>query len=95
MKRYYEAGCVAEIVSIRRQDLGMTQAELAKRLELDSANFISILEAGRSKVPIERVVDFAEALKMPPNWFLMRALRERYPQVAAFLAGDFPDNKKF
>src|SRR3712207_7128955 len=41
----------------RRRQLGMSQGQLAGRLGLKSENFVSMLEAGRSPVPLDKVRD--------------------------------------
>ncbi|MDX5368505.1 MAG: helix-turn-helix domain-containing protein [Alphaproteobacteria bacterium] len=82
MRTYLDAETPADIISMRRQELGMTQAELSNKMGFARANFISIVEAGRSKIPIERAIDFADALKMDRVWLIEQLLRDRFPAVA-------------
>lgn len=71
-----------EIVSARRAELSLSQAELAARAGLRSSNFITMIERGRSHVPLERSVDIAKALEMrDPAWFAKKVLKDRYPAV--------------
>lgn len=72
----------AEIVSARRTELSLSQSELAARAGLRSANFITMIEKGRSHVPLERSVDIAKALEIrEPAWFARKVLKDRYPAV--------------
>lgn len=48
-----------------RNDAGLTQAELAKRLDLDYYTFISQIELGTARVPSELIEPYARALGRP------------------------------
>ena len=50
------------IIAARREELGLTQAEVAARLGYGHACFISMMERGTSRMPLERVFDIARAL---------------------------------
>ena len=80
----------AEIILARRNELSLNQRELAARLDLDSTNFITMMEKGKSRVPLERSVDIARALEMSDrNWFIKKVLKQRYPAVFdSLFAGD-------
>lgn len=88
MKTYKDESTPNDVIATRRSDLGITQAELAKKLDLKSANFITILEKGRSQVPLERAPDLAKALEMDPKWFTRMVLEYRYPDVSEVLFED-------
>lgn len=62
-----------DIVSVRRAELGLTQAELANRVGV-VRNFISMIEIGTNRVPNDRIVPMAEALDIDPVWFLERCM---------------------
>lgn len=53
----------------RRCELGLSQRELAHRVNMDYYTFISQIEAGRGRVPAERLRDWALALNMDPREF--------------------------
>lgn len=54
-----------EVIKSRREELGMTQVELAKRIGV-SKSFVNKVERDASKLPYTRVVDFAIALSCRP-----------------------------
>lgn len=66
----------AQIVRDRRNQLNMSQGELARLLEYDNVNFISMIEVGQSFVPIIRAMEIAEALDLPKIWFFERVLSQ-------------------
>lgn len=82
MTNYKKLSVPGEIVAQRRHDLGLNQAELAKKLAYRNVNFISMLESGDSRVPLERSVDFAKALEIDVKWFIERVMRDRPSTIA-------------
>jgi len=88
MADYKNLTAPGKIVAQRRRDLSLNQAELAKILKCPSVNFISMIESGRSKVPVERSVEFATALEIDVKWFIEHVMRDHHPNIAAFLFGD-------
>lgn len=66
-----------QIIKDRRQQLMLQQGELAYKLNYSNPNFISMLEMGWSKVPIDKAPLIAEALHMPVHWFIERVLADR------------------
>lgn len=57
-----------------RSDAGLTQNELARRLNLDYYTFISQVENGFNRVPPETMGDWARALKVDPQEFARKLL---------------------
>lgn len=55
------------IMRARREELELTQAMLAERIGLDNPAFIASVETGRSRIPPERLVDFAEGYQVDPR----------------------------
>ena len=49
---------------------GLSQSELAKAVGVGYLSFISQIEAGRGRVPHERYLDWAKALRMDPREFV-------------------------
>ncbi|RLA87999.1 MAG: hypothetical protein DRG20_06730 [Deltaproteobacteria bacterium] len=70
MKDYKELG---EFLRKRRQELGLTQKQVAEALGYSFPNFISMIENGY-KVPLKRYKDFAKVLKLDERETLMRFL---------------------
>lgn len=88
MKTYKDETSPRHIIACRRQELALTQTELAKRLGYRNVNFISQVESGKSKVPLEKVIEIARALDIDSRWFAERLLHERYPNLSAVLLQD-------
>ncbi|HHE6468306.1 TPA: helix-turn-helix domain-containing protein [Providencia rettgeri] len=59
----------------RRKELGLSGANLADKLNL-SQQQISRYENGINKIPINHLVDIAEALNCPIEWFFQGYTRE-------------------
>lgn len=57
-----------------RESQGMSQRELADRLNLDYYTFISQLENGRGRIPVHRYTEWAEALGQHPRGFVKTLL---------------------
>lgn len=75
----WNATSPAEVILERRSALHMTQIELALHLDLEKANFITLLEKSMSSVPLAQVVALSDALELDETWFLelvMRAAKE-------------------
>ncbi len=70
-----------------RQDAGLTQNELAKRLGLDYYTFISQVENGFNRVPPDKMHDWAKALKVDPQEFARRLLGFYDPHMYQALFG--------
>lgn len=71
-------------VAQRRQELGLTQAELANRLSGGqiTSNFIAMIERRRSMVPLRRCAEFATALEVDTLSFVMMVMRAQLAEVA-------------
>ena len=94
MRTYKNENTPGEVILTRRNDLGMTQVELVEALsrrdgkEIKSANFITIMEKGRSQVPLERAPALARVLEMDGKWFAHMLLKYRYPEFYDLLFKD-------
>lgn len=86
-KRYTDLQDPSQIVAARRQELALNQAELAKALGYQKSNFISVLESGKSKVPLDMAPLFAHVLEMDQKWFVAKCMRSSLPNLAEFLFG--------
>lgn len=64
--------CIGEIISERREKLGMTQDELAARSGVNRS-FISNIEKGRRNPSISSVANLAKGLKMKFSVLLARS----------------------
>ena len=73
------------IIAKRRTELQMSQTEISRALLYKNPNFISMVEKGTARVPVDRALEFAEILEMDKAWFLECVLRNHYPRTAEFL----------
>ena len=71
-----------------REDQGLSQRELADRLNLDYYTFISQLETGRGKIPEHRYQEWALALGQEPRNFVRILLRHYQPSTYKILFGE-------
>ncbi|AXI48904.1 XRE family transcriptional regulator [Sulfitobacter sp. SK012] len=57
---------LGSILQGRRKALGKTQAALAHEIGVEFYTFISQVEGGKARVPPDRIIAYARALKMAP-----------------------------
>jgi len=72
-------------IRARRQQLCKTQSDLAAECGISSGDFISLVEAGRRRVKLERVPRLAEVLGVDAAYLCRLALTSWAPQFAAAL----------
>ena len=68
----------------RRNELAKTQAEIAQACGL-SVMSVTLIEAGRRRLALDRVPRLAEALQVPAGELCLLALRCRYPHLTQAL----------
>lgn len=68
----------------RRQELEKTQLEIANACGLTVMS-ITLVEAGRRRLALERVPRLAAALQVSPSELSLLALRCRFPELTAAL----------
>jgi transcriptional regulator with XRE-family HTH domain len=78
---------VKDVIRTRRKVLGLNQTDLARAVGLQSAEHISLIEAGRRSVPPEKAPTIAAAIAVDRMTFCKLVLFERYPQLYAALFG--------
>ncbi len=54
----------------RREELGMSQDELAKKLGYKSRSSINKIEKGENDIPQSKIIAFAEALDTTPEYLM-------------------------
>lgn len=59
----------------------LTQVEIARRLDYDKPNLITMFKQGQTKVPINKIGPLARILEVDAVWLLRRALREYSPDL--------------
>ncbi|MBL8773794.1 MAG: helix-turn-helix transcriptional regulator [Phenylobacterium sp.] len=70
-----------------REQAGLTQAELAERVGLRYYTFVSQVESGLGRLPIETQGAWAEALGLEPGEFARTLLRYYEPELFRLLFG--------
>jgi transcriptional regulator with XRE-family HTH domain len=65
----------------KRCELGLSQRELASRVNMEYYTFISQIEAGRGRVPADRFKYWAEALEIDPRRFAITLMKYYDPHV--------------
>jgi DNA-binding XRE family transcriptional regulator len=59
----------------QRERAGLSQRQLAELVGAEYYTFISQLETGRGRIPPDRYLEWASALKIPPREFVQNILR--------------------
>lgn len=76
--RSYERFC--QQLSKRRDTLGISQSEVAKRAHYRNPNFISILENKASGIPVKNAGNLALAYQLDRGQFAKALIKTRYPE---------------
>lgn len=76
--QYMEIG---EIIKSYRAQAGLTQLDLATQLGYKIPQFISLIENGHSKVPLNIIADLVAILKIPEN-VILDSLVQAYEKEA-------------
>jgi transcriptional regulator with XRE-family HTH domain len=71
----------------QREQAGLSQRQLAERVGAEYYTFISQLETGRGRIPPDRYLVWAEALKLPPRKFVEEIMRFYDPVTYEILFG--------
>ena len=71
-----------------RDAAGLSQRELASAVGADYYTFISQLETGRGRIPPDRYLDWAHALKVPEKQFVRDIMRFYDPITYGILFDD-------
>lgn len=61
---------IGEKIRLRREELGMSQDELAKKCGYASRVSVSKIESGQRDVPMDKVELFARALRVLPEYLM-------------------------
>ena len=72
-------------IRARREELGISQEELAKRMGYKSRSSINKIEKGENDIPQSKIVAFAKALRTTPEALM------GWEQSPAPASGDLPD----
>jgi transcriptional regulator with XRE-family HTH domain len=78
---------LARILRQRREELQLTQADVARALDLKSSEFIGMVENGQRRLELNRVPQLAGVLKLDTETLCRLALFEDAPQFALSVFG--------
>ncbi|MFP5213344.1 MAG: helix-turn-helix domain-containing protein [Acidobacteriota bacterium] len=85
---------LARIVSERRARLGLTQAELGRRVGYKYGNYIAMIENMSSAFPVEKWRSYANALDIDEIEFLKIVIDETFhPDLQERIVTVYPDEK--
>lgn len=77
-------------LAIANSDL--TQREIARQTGLPKPNVLSMMKAGETKVPLNRIPALAEACKVDAASFIRIAMAEYHPEIWRVLETEFGAN---
>jgi transcriptional regulator with XRE-family HTH domain len=78
---------VREFMRDRREELQLTQADVAQGVGVSSGDFISLVEKGMRNLDLDRIPRLAGILKTDPEDLCRRVIEEQYPLLAQCLFG--------
>lgn len=76
---------VAEYVSQQITMSGKAQKDIAAELNYDKPNIITMIKQGKTKIPMDKITEFAKALEVDQIHFLRIVMREYWPRTWAAL----------
>lgn len=82
-------GPTAEFLDEAIENSGRTQREIAEIAGFRSANILSMMKQGGTKVPIERIPALARACRVDPRTFAEIAMKEYHPEIWTVLESVF------
>lgn len=77
---------VALVIRDRREELGLSQMDLARALKLKSPQFISNIERGLVNIPLKKIDQFCKVLQLDYRFLLKLVHEEKIPfKIRRFL----------
>jgi transcriptional regulator with XRE-family HTH domain len=70
---------IGRLLSLQRIRIGLGQSAIAKKLGYVNVNFISMLESGSCKIPVNKVDALVDAYQISPEFSLV-ILQAEYPE---------------
>lgn len=74
-----------EFIRARREELNLTQVDIARAVGVTSGDFISLVEKGIRKLDLDRIPRLAEVLNTDAATVARMAIEEQYPLLAKTL----------
>lgn len=73
---------IGRILAGQRKRVGLSQGVIAKAMGYVNINFISMIESGKSKIPVNKIDNLVDAYEMNAEFTLV-ILRTEYPEYLA------------
>jgi transcriptional regulator with XRE-family HTH domain len=85
---------IGELLKRQREFLNLSQKDIGDRLNYRYFNFISMIENGTTKIPLNRVPDVVKAYELAPE-FMMIFTRALHPETWNVICQIKENNKSF
>lgn len=89
----YSHATIGAMLKAHREEIGISQRDIANILKYRSVNFISMLESGRSSIPLNRIVDVINAYQLG-NEMALIIIKFLHPDVWTLFVAALKGNKK-
>jgi transcriptional regulator with XRE-family HTH domain len=91
--QYYDKKAVGERIRNCRRDKGLTQCELAERLDYASERQLQRIESGETSCSVDKLMEIAQVLGVSTDFLLFG--REKQKGVCGYLAGKTEKQAEF
>ena len=61
---------VGQRIKLKREEKGLSQLDLAKKVGYETKGSISMIEAGKRDISLDKVREIAKALDVTPHWLM-------------------------
>ena len=61
---------VGQRIKLKREEKGLSQLDLAKKVGYETKGSISMIEAGKRDISLDKVREIAKALGVTPHWLM-------------------------
>ena len=61
---------VGQRIKFRREEKGLSQLDLAKKVGYETKGSISMIESGKRDISLDKVREIAKALDVTPHWLM-------------------------
>ncbi len=89
---------IGNLLKAKREDEGLSQSDVADKLEYKNYNMISIIESGRANLPLKRISDFVRVYgfdKIDSAIFLKKLHPEVWDSFMGITEEKFKTSKEF
>lgn len=84
---------IGNILKTQRSQNDITQSEIAQVLGYRNLNFVSMIESGRSNIPINKILKLVKAYGLDGE-FALSIIRELHPDIWSLIVDIVTQNKK-